>query len=155
MAFFSSFFDGALHSAIKKGERQKVKQLLENGAAPDEKRRGRTPLMLAARIADPETVSVLLEKGAELETRDKQGSTALMFAAGGWGCKGRDKEDKCLAVVKALLERGADANACGGRGQTAMRYALGASNRRVMEVLREHGATDSCYAWISAGNAQE
>jgi ankyrin repeat protein len=72
-----------------------------------------------------------------------------MLAAGGWGYKGKDKREKCLEVVKTLLERGADPNACGKRGQTAMRYALGAANRSVMELLREHGATDSCYTSVS------
>ncbi len=155
MQFFSYFFDGALHSAIKRGELEKVKQLLADSAALNEKRRGRTPLMLAARIADANAVRLLLGKGAEVDARDKRGTTALMFAAGGWGYKGKDREDKCLEVVSILLERGANPNACGGRGQTAMRYALGASNRRVMEVLRERGASDSCQAWVMSQDLQE
>ncbi len=142
MQFFSYFFDGALHSAIKRGELEKVKQLLADSAALNEKRRGRT-------------VRLLLGKGAEVDARDKRGTTALMFAAGGWGYKGKDREDKCLEVVSILLERGANPNACGGRGQTAMRYALGASNRRVMEVLRERGASDSCQAWVMSQDLQE
>ena len=149
MGFFSRFFEGGLHAAIKKGDIEKLKQLLASGTNPNEKRRQKTPLMVAAHSANVEAVTLLLEKGAELEAKDSRGNTALMLAAGGWGYKGKDKKEKCLEVVKTLLERGADPNACGKRGQTAMRYALGAANRLVMEVLREHGATDSCYTSVS------
>jgi hypothetical protein len=96
--------------------------------------------------------------GAEREIQDYQGTTALMFAAGGWGYKGRDKDDKCLEVVKTLLERGADPNSWGKRGQTAMRYAFGAWNRVVMELLSEHGAADYWYASVlkpSASGAEQ
>jgi ankyrin repeat protein len=156
----SYFLDGSLHSAIKKGDMEKVKQLLASGANPNEKRRQRTPLMVAAHRVNLHTVTLLLEMGAELETQDYQGTTTLMLAAGGWGYEGRDKDNKCLEVVKTLLERGADPNVCGKRGQTAMRYALGAANRRVMEFLSEHGASDYWYASVrkpspSGGEASE
>jgi len=150
MGFFSYFFDGVLHSAIRKGDLGKVKQLLANGANPNEKRCQKTPLMVAAHCANVETVKLLLEKGAEMEIRDSQGSTALMMAAGGWGYNGQDKQEKCLEVVQTLLEKGADPKVYGKRGQTAMRYALGVRNRRVMELLREHGAMDSWYDSVSS-----
>lgn len=149
MGFFSYFLDGHLHAAIKSGDREEVRKLLAEGANPNEKRRRKTPLMVAADCANLDASALLLEKGAELETRDHQGSTALMFAVAGWGYKGSNKQDKCLELVKALLERGADPNACGKRGQTAMRYALGAGHRRIMEVLRKYGATDSCSTSVS------
>jgi ankyrin repeat protein len=142
MGFFSHFLDGDLHSAIRNGDMEEVKRLVADGAALNETRRQRTPLMIAARTSNAEIVSLLLEKGAELEAQDRQGNTPLMLAAGGWGYKGGDKEEKCLKVVKALLEKGANSSVCGKRGQTAMQYALGAGNRRVMQLLREHGACD-------------
>jgi ankyrin repeat protein len=150
MGFFSRFFEGGLQAAIKNGDTEKVRELLASGTNPNEKRGQKTPLMVAAHSANVEAVTLLLEKGAELEAKDSRGNTSLMLAAGGWGYKGREKKEKCLEVVKTLLEQGADPNACGKRGQTAMRYALGAANRSVMEMLREHGATDSCYTSVSA-----
>jgi hypothetical protein len=149
MGLFSRFFEGGLNAAIKKGDTEKVKELLASGTNPNEKRGQKTPLMIAAHTANAEAVALLLDKGAELEARDSLGNTALMLAAGGWGYKGKEKKEKCLEVVKTLLERGADPNACGKRGQTAMRYALGAANRSVMEVLHRHGSTDPCYASVS------
>jgi uncharacterized protein len=153
MGLFSYFFEGSLNSAIKKGDIGKVKELLADGTNPNEKRGQKTPLMIAAHSANAEAVTLLLEKGAELEAKDSRGNTALMLAAGGWGYKGRDKREKCLEVVRTLLDSGADPNACGKRGQTAMRYAWGAANRLVMEVLRDHGATDPCYASVSTPGA--
>lgn len=149
MGLFSYFFESRLHAAIKKGDIEKLKELLASGVNPNEKRGQKTPLMVAAHTTNTEAVTLLLEKGAELEAKDSQGNTALMLAAGGWGYKGKEKKEKCLEVVKTLLERGADPNACGKRGQTAMRYALGAANRSVMEVLHRHGSTDPCYASVS------
>jgi ankyrin repeat protein len=149
MGFLSRLFEDGFHLAVKRGDIGKVKQLLADGRDPKEKRRQKTPLMIAARSANVEATTLLLENGVELEAQDRQGSTALMLAAGGWGYKGKDKEEKCLEVVKALLKKGADPNACGKRGQTAMRYALGAGNRRVMTVLHGHGAADSCCASVS------
>lgn len=149
MELFSRLFDSAFHSAIKNGDLKKVKQLLDDGTDPNEKQRQRTPLMVAARSANVAAVSVLLDRGVELEAQDRHGNTALMLAAGGWNYNGKDKEEKCLDVVNTLLKSGANPNACGKRGQTALRYALGAGNRRVMELLSEHGATDPCYAGVS------
>jgi hypothetical protein len=149
MGLFSRFFEGGLNAAIKKGDTEKVKELLASGTNPNEKRGQKTPLMIAAHTANAEAVALLLDKGAELEAKDSLGNTALMLAAGGWGYKGKEKKEKCLEVVKTLLERGADPNACGKRGQTAMRYALGAANRLVMEMLHRHGSTDPCYASVS------
>lgn len=145
MGFFSDFFKDGLHSAIKKGDTGKVRQLLADGADPNERRSQKTPLMVAANNANLDTVRLLLENGAELEAKDRQGTTALMLAAGGWGYKGSDKKEICLQVVKALLDNGADPNACGKRGQTPMRFALGVRNRRVMAELRGRGAKDCVY----------
>jgi uncharacterized protein len=154
MGLLSLFFTNGLHSAVQSGDTAKIKELLTGGMDPNERRGNRTPLMIAARSANADAVACLIDQGAELEAQDSQGSTALMFAAGGWAYTGKGKEEKCLEVVDTLLERGADPNACGNRGQTAMRYALGAGNKRVMEVLRRHGATDSCYAYVDGSRFQ-
>jgi uncharacterized protein len=60
MGFFSYFFDGDLHSAIKKGDMEKVKRLLASGANPNEKRRHKTPLMVADQSPYLHIVTLLL-----------------------------------------------------------------------------------------------
>jgi ankyrin repeat protein len=60
---------------------------------------GATPLMLAARAGSTETVTRLIETGADVNAKEKAfGQTALMVAAG------LDRAD----VVRLLLSRGAD-----------------------------------------------
>lgn len=60
-------------------------------------------LILAARGGDPERVAFLLDRGANIETRDNRGETALVNAG------------NATAVVQLLLERGANFKPYGGR----------------------------------------
>lgn len=57
---------------------------------------------------------LLLEKGADFETRGKDGRTPLSYAAE----KGHE------AVVKLLLEQGADVNAEDDRSRTSLSHAV-------------------------------
>jgi ankyrin repeat protein len=57
----------------------------------------RTPLSYAAEKGHEAVVKLLLEKGAELETKSNYGRTPLSYAA----------EKRHKAVVKLLLEKGA------------------------------------------------
>jgi len=117
-----------------------LKELLSNGANPNEKRRGKIPLMLAAENANVEAVKLLVDRTDDLQCMDRSGNTALMLAAGGWGYRGRDRQDRCLEIVKTLLNKGAHPDTCGKRGQTAMRCALGAGHKQIMALLQTYKA---------------
>ncbi len=127
-----------LHWAIEKNDTDLLRKLLSNGGNTNEKRFGKIPLMLAAENANVAAVKLLVDMTKDLQCADRQGNTALMLAAGGWGYRGSDREERCLEIVKMLLEKGAYPKACGKRGQTAMRYALGAGHRRIMALLEEY-----------------
>lgn len=142
MGFFSKFFDGGLHGAIKKGDVEKVRQLLAEGASPDAKSLDMSALMAAADTANPAIAELLIRSGARVNDPNAEGKTALMFAAAGKGAKGNDTEQRCLETVKLLLEHGVDVNAQGRRGQTAMAFAAGAGHKQVKELLMDHGATE-------------
>jgi ankyrin repeat protein len=58
-------------------------------------------------------MSMLLEKGAEVDATDTSGETALMFAAG------RGKAE----VVRVLLEQGAEVDAINKIGEAALMMA--------------------------------
>jgi len=58
-------------------------------------------------------VQLLLEKGADIESKDTDGQTPLSWAA----------QDGCEAVVQLLLEKGADIESKDTDGQTPLLWA--------------------------------
>jgi ankyrin repeat protein len=105
---------------------------------------GATPLMRAAKNGDAASVRLLLANGAEPGTPQKNGTTALMFAAGlgrGQGVFAKDyaTEAELLETVKVLIDHGADVNAASDRGETALHFAAQASDA-IVRYLAAHGA---------------
>lgn len=78
------------------------------------------------------TVKLLLDKGANINARDKHDYTALIFAAS----KGHAE------VVKILLERGADLKAKNDVGLTALAAAKLFGQTEVIELLTKAGAKE-------------
>jgi ankyrin repeat protein len=90
---------------------------------------GTTPLMYAALYGDVDAMRLLLAGGADPNSRNEAGATALM-----WAVDDREK-------TRLLLERGADANARSDDGRTPLMIAAGrAGNVDVVRLLLDHGA---------------
>ena len=89
-----------LHIAAYFGLKEAMVVLIENRYNPNDKNTySRTPLSYAADRGHDAVVKLLLEKGAELEIKDKYyDRTPLLYAA----------EKGYEAVVKLLLEKGAE-----------------------------------------------
>jgi ankyrin repeat protein len=74
-------------------------------------------------------VKLLLEKGAELESKDSEwGQTPLSWAAE----KGHE------AVVKLLLEKGAELDSKDKGGQTPLSWAAQNGHEAVVKLLQSH-----------------
>lgn len=74
-------FNGTpLCMAIMKGDTETVKKFIEYGADVNETSNGLTPLMMAARFNKAEIVTLLLAKGAKIDTKDERGLTAMKYA---------------------------------------------------------------------------
>ncbi|KAJ6120116.1 hypothetical protein N7523_004396 [Penicillium sp. IBT 18751x] len=121
------------------------------------------PLLDAAGIGDEVVVRLLLEEGAERESKDEDGQTPLAWAAkNGHEAvvrllleKGAERESKDIdgqmplalaakngheAVVRLLLEKGADVNAQGGFYGNALQAASHKGYEMVVRILLDRGA---------------
>jgi ankyrin repeat protein len=120
--------------ALRDGNRQAFNRALrDNPKSVNGKGRGGwTPIMYAALYGEAEDVRLLLAKGANPNTQNDGGGTALMYAI-------EDAEK-----IRRLLEGGADANARSGEGRTALLIAVGrAGSYAVVKLLLEKGASAS------------
>ena len=125
--------DAALLIAIKANDADKALQFLEQGASPDavDPRYGYTALMLAARLNNREIVTALLQSGADVNARAKDGWTALMFSA---NCG-----DAGVGIAEMLLKAGADRNARHNDGYSALGILSGSSATQMQSLLRRYG----------------
>ena len=116
-------------SAIKRGEVQRVRDLLERGDSRD--RHGQTALMLAAHAGHHEIVVSLIAHRASLNTTAKYGLSALMLAL----VAGRADIARLLAAAGTDLSlRGSDAP--GFAGKTAYDLAVEREMRELFAVLK-------------------
>lgn len=90
---------------------------------------GITPLMLAARAGNVETVRLLIEYGADVNAADYCGKTPLMYAATS------QKGDRTVEIVEILLENGAEKYVVDNYDQTAYDHALHFDADRVYKYL--------------------
>jgi len=107
--------------------------LLDNGAGLGGKDStyGDTALIHMALIGFNEVVSLLLDKGADINEKNNNGETALSCAA--------DIGESNM--VKLLLVRGADINALDNDGETPLGKAKAAGNVIIVQLLHKAGAT--------------
>jgi ankyrin repeat protein len=86
--------------------------------------------LASAENGDVLAVPLFLQSGMNIETRGKEGDTALMRAAG----EGR------IETVRLLLENKADVNAKSNTGLTALIVATSGHHLTTVKYLCEHGA---------------
>ena len=89
-----------------------------------------TLLFRACSDGDVDRVRILLDHGANVNAREEEGETPLMYAAV------QDKTD----VMQLLLDRGADINAASINGETALMRAVGVKRYDASDLLLQRGA---------------
>jgi len=104
---------------------------------------GATPFYLAADRADLPFMKLLVELGADPRITTRNGTTALMAAAGVGSFAPEEEagnEEECLAAVKYCVSLGLDPNAVDSKGQTAMHGAALKNIPSMVHYLNEIGA---------------
>jgi ankyrin repeat protein len=103
---------------------------------------GTTPLIRAAFSGDAAVMRLLLEKGADPKLTLKDGSSALMVAAGvGYRDKfTRGTEADALECLKVAMETGLDISQTSTRGETALHGAANRGADSIVQFLVDHGA---------------
>jgi ankyrin repeat protein len=162
----------ALHSAVQRGYVDLVKILLERGADPNARVSktpalvfganggagradliGATPVIIAARAVDAAMMATLVAGGADPLLTTKDGTTALMVAAGlgqveDATTKHSDKltssaeweELRAVETVRALLRMGLDVNGLNSFGNAALHGAAYVGANAVAQLLVDNGA---------------
>lgn len=105
-------------------------QILVTHDADERDQHGLTPLMWAARSGAVDAMRILLDKGADPNTRDhRNGWTPLLHAI----------HKRQPAALRLLLERGADPNRRVGE-LTPLLMAAADDDPTMVELLLQHGA---------------
>jgi hypothetical protein len=118
-----------LHSGEDDGLVTRSAIIWEYLKAVQEKREGEF-LVRAAAIGDKAFTTLLFERGAEVNFKDKDGRTPLSFAA----------ENRHVAVVRLLLMKGAEVNFEDESGQTPLWFAALNGHETIARLLLESGA---------------
>ena len=119
--------DTRIHDAAKTGDMAAVRALLEKqpGLLNAPNNDGQTPLHVAAKNGHKEIVGLLLEKGAEVNARDRFQGTPLHWAVF-YGHK---------EVAELLLVKGAAVNTKERKGWTPLHYAAWKGYKDLAELL--------------------
>ena len=123
--------------AAKAGDTAALRALLDADASLVNARDGdaSTPLHCAAWKGHAEAVTLLLDRGADIQAKNENGhwgDTPLHAAAHG----------NQRAVAEVLIERGADIHAKNAAGNTPLKETAVHKATAVANLLKKHGATE-------------
>ena len=113
-----------------------VKLLIDRGADINAGGVAGTPLIAAIQAHSFEILDYLLEKGANVKVKNKEGMTPLMLIASSYNNKSKEVSEKVSSLIKA----GASVNDNNNNGQTALMIAVNNRSSEVIRVLLENGA---------------
>lgn len=119
-----------LNVAIRSDNTQMVEKLINLGCDINciSEDRGYSPVMDAVWRGNKEITSLLISKGAELNTINKEGQSNLVLAVGA------DKTE----IVKLLAENGADPDIKDAMGMSAYGYASLFKKQEILDILKPY-----------------
>ena len=158
-----SFASIHAHSILKHEAEKIVHFMMDAGANVDALNEdGQSALMLAAKATITEVVTVLIGNGADVNLRDKNGSTPLLVVTKrlcrptakqplntGGGQKDESNNSDCddgdvLSMVRLLVTIGAKKNLSDKKGFTPLHVCAKRGHVGGMQLLLKHGADVNC-----------
>jgi hypothetical protein len=131
--------DTPLLEAVYRGEdaAEVIRALLDGGANIETaNREGKTPLRVAAGLAEPTVFEMLLAAGANPASTARDGTTTVMAAA----------RSGSVAILRLLLALRLDANTQDQQGYTALMHAAHEGMAQTVALLLAHGANPALLA---------
>ncbi len=127
--------------AVKQGDTAQLKSLISQGADVNTDQYseklgynpGATPLMIAISHGRDKIVELLLNNGANINSQDIQGNSALGYIEN--EISGEDEK-----MVKFILNRGANPNLTGESGNTVLHVSCANGYEKVVKLLLEYKA---------------
>lgn len=119
------FSEKAFFQQVRDGQTGTVKLFLAAHMSADVQELGYTPLLEAARRGHSEIALELIESGADINTKDPYGVTALMFGL----------ITGSTDVALKLIEKGAEVNSRDVDGRTALVESLTSENEIPPEIV--------------------
>jgi hypothetical protein len=129
-SLWASDLDYKLVQAAESGDLDGTRKLLSAGTNIEARHGGDCPLTAAAANGHLSVVSELLERRANINSRNSQGQTALFRAS----YAGH------TAVVRALIEKGAEVDARDSNARTPLFVAAERGHLNILRILLEKGA---------------
>lgn len=141
---------GSISSKVPGGQGQARSSPMHGRTSIEANAKGISKLMEAANAGDALLIRDLDARGADVNSQDEYGWTALRYAV----------RRKSVAAVKELIDLGADVNLSSQSGQTPLMFAVAAEAENVVQLLVDsqadltaafHGVT--AYELASRGGA--
>ena len=122
--------DEHLWQASMRGQADNVRKFIRAGADPNYVRRGWSILMRVAREGRPDIAEIVIENGAKVNFKGKDGASALTIAA----------EHGNAEVAQVLLAKGGDVNIRNDHGNTPLMYGAEYGHADIVRLLLAAGA---------------
>jgi ankyrin repeat protein len=122
--------DEHLWLASMRGQPDNVRKFIGAGADPNYVRGGWSILMRVAREGRPDIAEILIENGAKINFKGKDGASAVTIAS----------EHGNTGVARVLLAKGGDVNIRNDHGNTALMYGAEYGHTEIVRLLLAAGA---------------